>query len=87
MKSVIKNMIKYAILAVCGVILFIALHQAANAERPAAGVGGEALFLACPLLWWVAEKTAKDALKECKRIWLEIKSERAERERKGDVPP
>lgn len=82
MKSVIKNMIKYAILAVCGVILFIALHQAANAARPAAGVGGEVLFLACPLLWWVAEKTAKDALKECMRIWLEIKSERG-RGKKG----
>ena len=82
MRIVAKKAIKYAILTVCGVILFIALHQAANAERPAAGVGGEVLFLACPLLWWAAVKTVKDPLKECKRIWLEIKSERG-RGKKG----
>lgn len=77
-----KKAIKYAILAVCGVILFIALHQAANAERPAAGVGGEVVFLVLPFIWWIVKRTVKDLLREYKRIWLEIKSERG-RGKKG----
>lgn len=77
----VKKAIKYVILTVCGVILFITVNQAANAERPAASVGGEASFLILPLMWWIIERTAKDFIREHKRIWHEIKSEAANRRR------
>lgn len=76
MRIVVKKAIKYAILTVCGVILFITVNRAANAERSAASVGGEAFFLILPLMWWIVERTVKDLLTEYKRMWLEIKSER-----------
>lgn len=76
MRIVAKKVIKYAIITVCGVILFITINRAANAERPAASVGGEAFFPILPLMWWIVERTVKDLLAEYKRMWLEIKSER-----------
>lgn len=74
-----KKAIKYVILTVCGVILFIAVNRAANAERSAASFGGEVLFLVLPLMWWIVERTVKDLLAEYKRMWLEIKSERGDK--------
>lgn len=75
----VKKAIKYAILTVCGVVLFIVGNGAANAERHAASVGGEAFFLILPLMWWIVERTVKDLLAEYKRMWLEIKSERGDK--------
>lgn len=76
MKAAVKIIMKYIIIAIVGVILFITVNRAANTERPAASVGGEAFFLILPLIWWIVERTVKDLLAEYKRIWLEIKSER-----------
>ncbi len=79
MRIVVKKAIKYAIITVCGAVLFITVNRAANAERSAASVGGEAFFLILPLMWWIVERTVKDLLAEYKRVWLEIKSERGDK--------
>ncbi len=71
----IKKLIKYAILTVCGVVLFISVNQSANLDRTTPSIGGEAFFLILPLMWWIIERTAKDFIREHKRIWHEIKSE------------
>ena len=70
-----KKIIKYAIITVCGVILFIVVNQASNAERPAPSVGGEIFFLILPVMWWLTEKAIKDIRDEFKRMWREINSE------------
>lgn len=77
MKAVVKIIVKYIIIAIVGVILFITVNRAANAERPAASIGGEAFFLILPIMWWVLERTVKDLFGEYKRILHEIKSERS----------
>lgn len=74
-----NKIVKYITLTVIGVILFITVNRAANAERHAASVGGEAFFLILPLMWWIVERTVKDLLAEYKRMWLEIKSERGDK--------
>lgn len=76
MKAAVKIIVKYIIISIVGAILFITVNRAANAERSAASVGGEAFFLILPLMWWIVERTVKDLLAEYKRMWLEIKSER-----------
>lgn len=68
--------IKYLIIAVSGLVLFLNLNRAANAERIADSVGGEGLFLFLPLLWWLTERTIKDLVSEWKRLWREAKAER-----------
>lgn len=68
--------IKYLIITVSGLVLFLTLNRAANAERIADSVGGEGLFLFLPLLWWLTERTIKDLFSEWKRMWQEAKSER-----------
>ncbi len=73
-----KKAIKYAILTVCGVILFTVLNRAANTERTAASIGGEVFLLILPLMWWIVERTIKDFVGECKRAWREIKSDSGE---------
>lgn len=79
MKAAVKIIVKYIIIAIVGAILFIIVNRAANAERSAASVGGEAFFLILPLMWWIVERTVKDLLAEYKRMWLEIKSERGDK--------
>ncbi|MCM1062066.1 MAG: hypothetical protein NC452_17515 [Eubacterium sp.] len=71
----VKKLIKYAILTVCGVVLFITLNHSANLERTTPSIGGEAFFLIMPLMWWIIERTAKDFIREYKRLFREIKSE------------
>jgi len=72
----VKKVIKYAIITVCGLILFAVLNRAANAERAVASIGGEAFFLILPLMWWIVERTVKDFWAEHKKMWLEIRAER-----------
>ena len=76
----IKKTVKYVILTICGVILFVIVNRAANIERPTASVGGEMFFLILPILWWVVGRTVKDLISEIKRKWREIKS------KSGEVP-
>ncbi len=67
--------IKYAVITVSGILLFIAMNRAANAERIADSVGGEGLLLFLPVMWWLTERTIKDLVGEWKRMWQEEKAE------------
>ncbi len=74
----IKKLIKYAILTFCGVVLFITLNHSSNLERTTPSIGGEVFFLILPFMWWIIERTAKDFIREYKRLLHEIKSDSGE---------
>lgn len=74
----VKKIIKYAFLTVCGVILFIIVNRAANEERTVASIGGEAFFLTLPIMWWAVKRIAKDFINEYRKMWHEIKPDRDE---------
>ncbi len=71
----IRTVIKYAVITVSGILLFIMMNRAANAERIADSIGGEGLFLFLPVMWWLTERTIKDLVGEWKRMWREAKTE------------
>ena len=60
MKKILKTAIKYISITLFGVVLFLLTSQVANAQRTVASIGGEAVFLILPLLWWLVEGTLKD---------------------------
>ncbi len=62
-----ETVLKYAIITMCGLILFTLANDAANAERISNSVGGEAVFVLLPVLWWVVERSIKDAATEAKK--------------------
>ena len=47
---VAETLLKYAIITMCGLILFTLANDAANAERISNSVGGEAVFVLLPVL-------------------------------------
>ena len=51
-----ETVLKYAIITMCGLILFTLANDSANAERISNSVGGEAVFVLLPVLWWVIEE-------------------------------
>lgn len=62
-----EAVLKYAIITVCGLILFTLANDSANAGRVRDSVGGEAIFVFLPILWWVVERTIKDSVAEAKK--------------------
>lgn len=62
-----ETVLKYAIITMCGLIIFTLANDAANAERISNSVGGEAVFVLLPVLWWVVERSIKDAAAEAKK--------------------
>ncbi len=72
-----RTAIKYAVITLSGILLFITMNRAANAERIADSVGGEGLFLFLPVMWWLTERTIKDLFGGWKRMWREAKVESA----------
>lgn len=62
----LKKVIKYAIITICGMILFLVINQAANKERVVASIGGEGVFIILPLIWWVVERMFKDFIDDIK---------------------
>lgn len=62
-----ETVLKYAIITMCGLILFTLANDSANAERISNSVGGEAVFVLLPVLWWVVERSIKDAAAEAKK--------------------
>lgn len=71
-----KTILKYITLAILGAVLFVWTNRAALPERPADGIGGEAVFLALPVIWWAFERTIKDTIADFKRMRREAKAER-----------
>ena len=62
-----ETVLKYAIITMCGLILFTLANDSANAERISNSVGGEAVFVLLPVLWWVIERTIKDSVAEARK--------------------
>ena len=62
-----ETVLKYAIITMCGLIIFTLANDSANAERISSSVGGEAVFVLLPVLWWVVERSIKDAAAEAKK--------------------
>jgi hypothetical protein len=62
-----ETVLKYAIITMCGLILFTLANDSANAERISSSVGGEAVFVLLPVLWWVIERTIKDSVAEARK--------------------
>lgn len=83
----LKKVIKYAIITICGVILFFVLNQAANKERVVSSIGGEGVFIILPLIWWVVERTFKDLINELKRSLTETESEEGNETLPPHKPP
>ena len=63
----IATVLKYAIITMCGLILFTLANDSANAERISNSVGGEAVFVLLPVLWWIIEGTIKDSVAEARK--------------------
>lgn len=68
-----KAFLKYITLAILGAVLFIVTNRAALPERPNDGIGGEAVFLALPVMWWAFERTIRDLIADFKRMQRGIK--------------
>lgn len=83
----LKKVIKYAIITICGMILFLVLNQVANKERVVASIGGEGVFIILPLIWWVVERTFKDLINELKRSLTETESEEENEQLSPHKPP
>lgn len=62
-----ETVLNYAIITMCGLILFTLANDSANAERISNSVGGEAVFVLLPVLWWVIERTIKDSVAEARK--------------------
>lgn len=58
-----KTILKYITLAILGATIFTAI----NATRTSPGFGGEAVFLALPVMWWAIERTFKDWAADIRR--------------------
>ncbi len=83
----LKKVIKYVIITICGVILFLVLNQAANKERVVASIGGEGVFVILPLIWWVVERVFKDFINEIKRLCTKTESEESNEKLPPHKPP
>lgn len=70
-----KTILKYITIAILGAVIFVWTNRAALPERPAGGIGGEAVFLALPVMWWAFERTIKDIIADFRRMRREAKAE------------
>lgn len=71
----LKKVIKYVIITICGVILFLVLNQTANKERVIPSIGGEGVFVILPLIWWIIERVFKDFINDIKRLCTKTEAE------------
>lgn len=60
MGKIVWTALKYGSISACGVILFRLTTLYAAAERGYQAVGGEAVFLLLPVLYWVGEAIVRD---------------------------
>ena len=73
-----KQLIKYLLLAAGGVALFLVTNQAETARRGYQAIGGEALLILLPVMYALLARTAKDMVREIRRVIREC-TEREER--------
>lgn len=63
-----KTVAKYAALTLIGVAMFRAAAVYALAERGYRAVGGEALFLLLPVVWYALSTTIRDAIRDVRAV-------------------
>lgn len=66
----ILTVAKYAALTLAGIILFRAGAAYALTERGYSAVGGEAVALLLPVLWYLISQTVRDFTKDVKNGYL-----------------
>lgn len=66
----ILTVAKYAALTLAGIILFRAGATYALTERGYSAVGGEAVALLLPVLWYLISQTVRDFTKDVKNGYL-----------------
>lgn len=66
----ILTVAKYAALTLAGIILFRAGAAYALTERGYSAVGGEAVALLLPVLWYLISQTVRDFTKDAKNGYL-----------------
>lgn len=66
----ILTVAKYAALTLAGIILFRAGAAYALTERGYSAVGGEAVALLLPVLWYLISQTVRDFTKDAKKGYL-----------------
>lgn len=71
-----KAILKYITLAILGATIFTAV----NATRTSPGIGGEAVFLALPVMWWAFERTIHDLIADFKRMQHGIRDDSGRKE-------
>lgn len=65
-RALIVNVLKYAVLTAAGIALYIVGARYAYAERGYFAIGGEALALFLPVIYYAAGQTIRDVFKDVK---------------------
>lgn len=65
----IRTATKYAAITTACIILFALAKPLAYEFRGYKAIGGEYALLLLPLLWFAAERTIRDTIKNIKEIW------------------
>ena len=67
-----KTVAKYAALTLIGFAMFYAAAVYATAERGCRAVGGEALFLLLPVVWYALSTIIRDTIRD---VWTVLNGE------------
>ena len=65
-KRITQKALKYVVITVLGIVLYVHTAEAAEIERGYKAYGGEVILLMLPLWWLLIEGTIKDAKAELK---------------------
>lgn len=65
-KRIAQKALKYVVITVLGIVLYLHTAEAAEIERGYKAYGGEVILLMLPLWWLLIEGTIKDAKAELK---------------------
>lgn len=70
-----KTVIKYLFISLVGAVGFVAANSAATVSRGYDAIGGEVFFIILPVLWWIAERAARDIKRDIKIFLEEMKND------------
>lgn len=73
-KQIAETALKYVLIAILGVVLYVHTAEAAEIERGYKAYGGECFFLLLPLWWFLIEVSVRDTGAAVKQIYKEGKT-------------
>lgn len=73
-KRITETALKYALIAILGVVLYVHTAEALEIERGYKAYGGELIILLLPIWWIFIEKMARDIVAEAKQMYEEVKA-------------